>query len=287
MIKKRGLGKGINALIPDINEETIDARAGILQAGIDEIKTNPSQPRKSFFEDKIEELAASIKEKGILQPLLVRRDGPQYELIAGERRLRAAYKAGLTTVPIIIKEADENTRQEIALIENIQREDLNIVEEAEAYQNLIGRFGFTQEEVSQRVGKSRTAVTNALRILKLDKKIKVDLLQNRITMGHARAYLGLESSAQQQEVHRRVIKKGLSVRQTEHLIKRLKNDKLENIQKSEKTLEKDLQYDFIINELQKRFSTKVNIVKKGKKGKLIIEFYSDSEFERIYDLLRG
>jgi ParB family chromosome partitioning protein len=287
MSKKRGLGKGISALIPDLDEGIIDAKEGILQVSIDEIKTNPFQSRKTFPKEKIDELASSIKEKGILQPLLVRKDESGYEIIAGERRLRAAYKIGLSTVPVIVREADERTQQEIALIENIQREDLNVIEEAEAYESLIERFNYTQEEVSQKVGKSRTAVTNALRLLKLGKNIKEDLLQNRITMGHARAYLGAESSAVQAQVHRKVTRKGLSVRQTENLIKKLKTGEKEKGRKKDRSLTDQVQYDFILDELRKRFATKVNVIRKGNKGKIVIEFYSNEEFERIYALLRG
>ena len=180
MIKK-GLGRGIGALIP-IAEETPgnETAAHHPRVPVAEITTNPHQPRKQFNEDSLQELAASIKEKGVLQPLLVCRIDNGYELIAGERRLRAAMKAGLDTVPVVIKNVDERERQEIALIENIQREDLNAVEEAEAYQSLIEQFNYTQEEVAKKVGKSRSAVTNALRLLKLDAAIKHDLMQNAI-----------------------------------------------------------------------------------------------------------
>ncbi len=284
MSKKKGLGKGIGALIPEIGEEILERSDEIVQVRIDEIKTNPFQPRKKFSDEQLTELASSIKEQGILMPLLVKQDDTGYELIAGERRLRAAYKAGLSVVPIIIKKVDEKTRQELALIENIQREDLNVIEEAEAYQSLIDRFYYTQEDVSRRVGKSRSAVTNALRLLKLSGTIKEDLLQDSISMGHARAYLGLETEAAQEAVHRKVITRGLSVRQTEKIVLSLKNNNKRNNQKPKPQENK---YSYVQDELQKRFATKVNIDKKGKKGKVVIEFYSDEEFERIYTLLRG
>ncbi len=289
MSKKRGLGRGIGALIPDIGDGILETakEGGIKKVPIDEIKTSPFQPRKLFSEEKIAELATSIKEKGILQPLLVHRGVEGYELIAGERRLRAAYKAGLATVPIIVKTVDEQSRQEIALIENIQREDLNVIEEAEAYQDLIDRFGYTQEEVGQKVGKSRAAVTNALRILKLSKNIKEDLLQDRISMGHARAYLGLDSAAQQKQLHSLVIKKSLSVRQAENIIKKIKNGKNPKKPPSVTDSLYQAQNDYLLEALRKRLATKVQIQRKGDRGKFVIEFYSNAEFERIYDLLRG
>jgi len=291
MIKKRGLGKGIGALIPDFDGSVLDKKSAQSQkdlffAPIDEITNNPNQPRKIFSEEAIKELSLSIEEKGILQPLLVKRVEKGFELIAGERRLRAAHKAGLLVVPVILKEVDEQTSQEIALIENIQRKDLNVLEEAEAYQSLINRYNYTQEDVSKKLGKNRTVITNALRLLKLSESIKKDLLQEKISMGHARAYLGVESSSVQHEVHKKVLKKGLSVRQTENLIKKLKTEGLEKKVKKKPETE-DIQNEFLLNELQKKFSTKVNIIKRGKKGQIIIEYYSDEDLNRIYDVLRG
>jgi len=291
MIKKRGLGKGIGALIPDFDDSVLDKKSAQSQkdlffAPIDEITNNPNQPRKIFSEEAIKELSLSIEEKGILQPLLVKRVEKGFELIAGERRLRAAHKAGLLVVPVILKDVDEQTSQEIALIENIQRKDLNVLEEAEAYQSLINRYNYTQEDVSKKLGKNRTVITNALRLLKLSESIKKDLLQEKISMGHARAYLGVESSSVQHEVHKKVLKKGLSVRQTENLIKKLKTEGLEKKVKKKPETE-DIQNEFLLNELQKKFSTKVSIIKRGKKGQIIIEYYSDEDLNRIYDVLRG
>lgn len=288
MSKKRGLGRGINALIPDMGAGAIlEANESIAQINIEEIRANPLQPRKIFSEDELRELADSIKEKGVLQPLLVSLDAAGYELIAGERRLRAAHKAGLSTVPVIIKKVAESERHEIALIENIQRKDLNVLEEAGGYQTLIERYDYTQETVSKKLGKNRTVITNALRLLKLNKNIKQDLINNRISMGHARAYLGLESAAGQQELHRIVLKKGLSVRQTEALTKKLKEDKTVKKQKGGESPAEKAQNEFIIDELRKRFATKVRILRKGERGKIIIEFYSNAEFDKIYDLLRS
>jgi len=219
MIRKKGLGKGISALIPDFNDADLEKRGpeknkDFFYAAIDEIATNPNQPRKIFSEEEITELSFSIKEQGVLQPLLVKKAEKGFELIAGERRLRAALKAGLMVVPVILKDVDEQTSQEIALIENIQRKDLNVIEEAEAYQSLIKRYDYTQEDVSKKLGKNRTVITNALRLLKLSESIKNDLLREKISMGHARAYLGIEAPEAQKEVHKQVLKKGLSVRQT-------------------------------------------------------------------------
>ncbi|MCP4714641.1 MAG: ParB/RepB/Spo0J family partition protein, partial [Deltaproteobacteria bacterium] len=197
----------------------------------------------------------------------------------------AALKAGLSTVPVIVKDVDDRARQEIALIENIQREDLNVLEEAEAYQGLIERFSYTQEEVSKRVGKSRTVVTNSLRLLKLSSTIKADLLDDKVSMGHARAYLGLDDPLLQQEVHRTVIKKGLSVRQTEDCVKRHRSGSFKT--KSTKKQQNTSEYDHVVEELRKRFATKIDVSRSGKRGKIVIEFFSGDDFERIYDLLRG
>ncbi len=285
---KKGLGRGIGALIPVADENSGNENKALLpRVSISEITTNPNQPRKHFNEEDLQELAASIKEKGVLQPLLVCRSDNGYELIAGERRLRAAMKAGLDTVPVVIKDVDERERQEIALIENIQREDLNALEEAEAYQGLIKQFKYTQEEVAQKVSKSRSAVTNALRLLKLDAAIKRDLVLGAISMGHARAYLALEAGAQQKRVHSAVLKKGLSVRQTENYIKKLKLGKI-NIKTPQKTSRGQAkEFDHLLEGLRKRFATKIHIEGKADKGRVVLEFFSRDDFERIYDLLRG
>jgi len=286
MTKTRGLGKGISALIPE-GESVLDSQQTFFTVPIEQIKTNPHQPRKSFPEETIEELAASIKQHGILQPLLVKREGHEYVLIAGERRLRAAYKAGVQTIPVRLVSGDESELSEKSLIENLQREDLNPIEEAEAYQYLIQRFDYTQETIAEKVGKSRTAITNALRLLRLSQNIKNDLVQQKISMGHARAYLGLESQALLEEAHKIVMKRGLSVRQTERLVQQLKlNKRLRKTKKHLSSIE-EAQYNFIMDELQKKFATKIHLVHHGTKGKIIIDFFSDEDFERIYQLLRG
>jgi len=287
MIKK-GLGRGIGALIPTVEEKPLPENTGQPpRVPVAEINTNPNQPRKKFDEDRLLELAASIKEKGVLQPLLVCRIAGGYELIAGERRLRAAMKAGLDTVPVVIKKADDRERQEIALIENIQREDLNAIEESRGYQSLIDQYHYTQEDVARKVGKSRSTVTNALRLLKLDSAIQNDLLNNTISMGHARAYLALESSSQQKKMHTMVLKKGLSVRQTENHIKKLKLDKI-NIKIAKKPSRgMSPEFDHLLEDLRKRYATRVQIEGSPDKGRVMIEFFSRDDFERIYELLQG
>jgi ParB family chromosome partitioning protein len=282
MVQRKALGKGLGALIPDLPEKLESKPEGMLLVDLDEIRPNPLQPRRSFDQEKIEELAGSIRENGILQPLIVKKLREGFELIAGERRWRAAQKAGLAKVPIIIKEVGDKGRLELSLIENIQREDLNVIEEADAYQKLIEEFGYTQDALGQRVGKSRTSITNALRLLKLNRKIKDDLLHNKINMGHARAYLGLDSSAQQMEAHAQVVKKQFSVRQTERLVKRMKSGAPAPLSPPSGS-----EHEFMLHELRKILGTKVSIRQKGKRGKLIIEFYSPGELERIFELLSG
>ena len=282
MVQRKALGKGLGALIPDLPEKLEGKPEGMLLVDLDAIRPNPLQPRRSFDQEKIEELAGSIRENGILQPLIVKKVRDGFELIAGERRWRAAQKAGLAQVPIIIKEVGDKSRLELSLIENIQREDLNVIEEADAYQKLIDEFGYTQDALGQRVGKSRTSITNALRLLKLNRKIKDDLMHNKINMGHARAYLGLDSSAQQMEAHAQVVKRQLSVRQTERLVKRMKS----GVQAPQSSPDGS-EHEFMLHELRKALGTKVAIRHTGKRGKLIIEFYSPGELERIFELLTG
>ena len=285
--KLKGLGRGLGALIPEGEAMLAAPQAGYQLASIDHIQVNPFQPRKIFSEEAIAELAASIKSKGVLQPLLVKKDGSGYQLIAGERRLRAALKAGLQTVPVIVKDVNEREAREMALIENLQREDLNVIEVAESYQGLIASFSYTQEMLSEKMGKSRSAITNALRLLKLSPSIKADLMAGAIDMGHARAYLSLESRAAQESAHKEVMKKGLSVRQTEALVKRLKGG--DNGKKAEKQTDKaaDAQLEYLAGQLQKKLGTRIHIQSSGEKGKIVIEYCSHEDFERIFEMLRG
>jgi len=280
LVARQALGKGLGALIPEKSPSDVEGEKVFSICGIEEIKPNPFQPRKAFGEEQLRELVGSIQEKGILQPLVVRRKGSGYELIAGERRWRAAQKAGMKDVPIIIKDVQESELLELSLIENIQRENLNPVEEAEAFKGLMDQFHFTQEEISQRVGKDRTTITNAIRLLKLPQDIKQSLANGAISMGHARAFLSLDGAEKQRLALKKVLAGGLSVRQTENLVKRLRVRAYTSIPK------KNQEWNPLVEELQRALGTKVKIIGKGKRGKIEIEFYSHEELDRIIDLLR-
>ncbi|MCX7951217.1 MAG: ParB/RepB/Spo0J family partition protein [Clostridiales bacterium] len=276
--KKSALGKGLGALIPD--KEEVQVNEGIKEVDINEISPNEEQPRKSFDLEKIEQLAQSIKEHGIIQPILVKREGEYYRIIAGERRWRAARLAGLKKVPIIEKELSDKETMEISLIENIQREDLNPIEEALAYKKLINEFGLTQEELSKRVGKSRPAITNSMRLLTLDNRVIDMILNQDITEGHGKIIAGIDDKDLQYEVAIKVVNDGLNVRQTEKLIQSLGNKKTEK----QKTESKDIYIKDIEERLKSVLGTKVSINKGRKKGKIEIEYYSDDDLQRIIDL---
>lgn len=279
MVKpKMGLGKGMGALLP-----VVEDRGGnkYFSCPIEEIKPNKEQPRKTFVNEKLEELAASIREKGIIQPLVVIKKGNHYEIIAGERRWRAAQKAGLREVPVVIQDVSEDTALEMALIENIQREDLNAVEEAEAYHALLERFALSQEELAKRVGKERSTIANALRLLRLPAEIKRDVVEDRLTMGHARALLTLESEEEQKQARDEIVKGHLSVREAEALVKKLKApQKPKPAKKGDDPELKDL-----VERIQRHFKAKVAIRKAGRGGKLEISFGDQKELGRIVDLL--
>lgn len=282
--KRMALGKGLGALIPEVEE--VQERK-LFYCGIEEIHPRRSQPRKHFDEANLLELAETVREKGILQPLTVRRMEGGYELLAGERRWRAAQKAGLKEVPVILREVDDREALEISLIENLQREDLNPIEEAEGYKNLIETFGISQEEASKRVGKDRTTVTNALRLLGLSSEIKSHLIQNRITAGHARAILSLENKEKQKELCDLIIRKGLSVREAEAWAKqRSERPKKKGGPESKREELKD-QLQSLQNSLRQHLGTKVKIQAKGKKGKIEIEYYSPEDLERIVETIIG
>ncbi len=280
MAARQALGKGLGALIPDRPSVEPEGKKTFFSCGIEEIQPNPFQPRKMFVDEPLQELVQSIREKGILQPLVVRRKGDKFELIAGERRWRAAQKAGIKEVPILVKDVSESELLELSLIENIQRENLNPIEEAEAYRGLMEQFHLTQEEISQKVGKDRTTVANALRLLRLPTEIKQSLAEGRVSVGHARALLSLEGPEKQRLAWRKVLAGGLSVRQTENLIKRLrpKNPRVSGGDPSS--------WSPLAEELQRSLGTRVRIVGRGKRGRIEIEFYSPEELERILDLLR-
>ena len=282
--KRMALGKGLGALLPEFQETEPKT---LFYCGIEEIIPNRSQPRKYFDESKLQELAESIKEKGILEPLIVRRIDQGYELIVGERRWRAAQKAGLKEVPVWVKEVEAREALEISLIENLQREDLNPIEAAEGFKHLIEEFNLSQEDLSKRIGKDRTTITNTLRLLKLPLEVRNQLLQNHITSGHARAILSLESKEKQKELCALIIKKGLSVREAEALAKRWseKTKKTAPTPKGKGDLESQL--SSLQDSLRKYLGTKVQIIQKGKKGKVEIEYYSHEDLERIVEAILG
>jgi ParB family chromosome partitioning protein len=280
--KRMALGKGLGALLPEYGQPEPKT---LLYCGIEEIIPNRSQPRKHFDESKLQELAESIKEKGILEPLLVRRTDQGYELIVGERRWRAAQKAGLKEVPVVVKEADRREVLEISLIENLQREDLNPIEAAESFKHLLEEFNIRQEDLSQRIGKDRTTITNTLRLLKLPLEVRNQLLQNRITSGHARAILSLESKEKQKELCALIIKKGLSVREAEAIAKRWSEKPKKSITPVKKRGDLESQLSSLQDSLRKYLGTKVHITQKGKRGKIEIEYYSHEDLERIVEAI--
>jgi len=278
------LGKGLGALLPEFGQAEPKA---LLYCGIEEILPNRSQPRKHFDELKLQELAESIKEKGILEPLIVRRTDQGYELIIGERRWRAAQKAGLKEVPVMVKEVEGREVLEISLIENLQREDLNPIEAAEAFKQLIEEFNLGQEDLSKRIGKDRTTIANTLRLLKLPLEVKNQLLQNRITSGHARAILSLENKERQKELCALIIKKGLSVREAEALAKRWSEKPKKSITPIKKRGDWESQLSSLQDSLRKYLGTKVQITQKGKRGKIEIEYYSNQDLERLVEAIIG
>jgi ParB family chromosome partitioning protein len=275
-LKKSVLGKGLDALIP-----TEKVEQGYVILGIDEISPNTFQPRKDFDEEAINELAASIQEKGIIQPIVVRKNMNAYEIIAGERRWRAAQRVGLTKIPVIIKDVSDREVLELALVENLQREDLNPIEEATAYEQLIEDFGLTHEEISRRIGKERSTITNQLRLLKLPEEVREALIKGEITAGHARALLGLESPNKMKEVLEAIIKDKLSVRKTEKLVQKLSEDKKTAI----KSHDIDPYIKQLTDELKKGLGTQVKIIDKGGEGRIEIEYYSKDELERLIEIL--
>ncbi len=277
--KKRALGRGLDALIPDLAPEK---EADFFQCDIERIRPNRYQPRRHFSDTELEELSRSIAEQGVIQPLLVRRDGETFELIAGERRLRAAKMAGLGQVPVLIRTVSDTELLALSIIENIQRADLNPVEEAEAYHRLMNEFELTQEQVADRVGKSRSAVANFLRLRSLPEPIKASIVSGELSMGHARALLGADSASRQLAAWRSVTKNGLSVRETEALVRRLKKEA--RAPKPGRPAS-DPYFSDLADRLSRRFGTRVKIHRKGKKGRLEIEFYSDDDLDRLLELL--
>ena len=297
-VKRNGLGKGLDSLIPNKNEnkpktsaksdskakkEEEVVKTGEIMVKINQVEPNRDQPRKDFDEDALVELADSIKQFGILQPLIVQKKKDYYEIIAGERRWRAAKIAGVKEVPVIVKEFTDQEVVEISLIENIQRENLNPIEEAMAYKRLLEEFNLKQDEVAERVSKSRTAVTNSMRLLKLSERVQQMIVDDMISTGHARALLAIDDEEQQYILANKIFDEKLSVRETEKLVKALKNPKKE-IKKAKP--EHMLVYNNIEEQMKNIIGTKVSVNPKANgKGKIEIEYYSEQELERIYDLI--
>lgn len=275
MIKK-GLGKGLGALLP--TEDTYVKE--VMELKVNEIEPNLDQPRKNFDDDKLQQLSDSIKKHGVVQPIIVKKENDTYRIVAGERRWRAARLAGLKSIPVIIKEISNKQVMEIALIENLQREDLNPIEEAEAYDKLMKEHDMTQEEIASTVGKSRSAVANSLRLLNLDNKVREYLIAGLITGGHARALLSVEDSKLRMEILDLVVKEGLNVRDTEKLVKKSLYRKPRR-----KAAKEDVQNIEIEEHLKEVFGTKVKLVSGRNKGKIMIEYYSNDELERILELI--
>ena len=280
--KRPALGKGIGALLSSAAQE---GGKKYFSCPIEDLKPHHRQPRKTFDDGKMAELIASIKEKGIIQPLVVRRQGDHYQIIAGERRWRAAQKAGLESVPVVIQDVSEDWALEIALIENIQREDLNPLEEAGAYHHLMESFELLQEEVAKRVGKDRSTVANALRLLRLPEKVKNDLIEKRLSMGHARALLALDNEEDIREASEEIIRKKLSVRETERLVKKIKNMFGVKSEKSSIVKQIDPNVLELENNLRQQLGTQVKVHTKNKGGRIEISYHDQTELSRILELL--
>lgn len=290
--KNRGLGRGLDALFADQApiikepekveeaEQTVSENS-VVYINIHDIKPNENQPRKIFNEEKIQELSSSILEHGIIQPLVVRKHDSGYEIVAGERRWRAARKAGLKEVPCIIRSFSDEENMLIAIIENMQREDLSPIEEAEGLNQMIKIYGLTQEEVSRSVSKSRPYITNALRLLKLPEEIKLYVSEGKISAGHARALITVTDPAIQAELAKRIIREDLSVRTTEDLVAKLDKPKTRRAKKT-----KSVETLHVESELKDLFGTKVQINQKGKKGTIELEYYSKDELNRLIELLK-
>ena len=284
MPKKQVLGRGLDALIPDRETSGLEPEP-FFYCDIDSIRPNPYQPRRRFSDQELKGLSNSIREKGIIQPVVVRAVSTGYELIVGERRWRAARLAGFKRVPVVLKNISGAEMVETALVENIQREDLNPLEKADAYHRLIKEFGLTQQEAAKRLGQERSTVANFLRLRKLPKPIQADIINNSLTMGHARALLGAGTPAQQKEAWRRIVSQNLSVRAAEALIKKLKNGKQGPSRAKARTSE-DVYIEGLAADLSRHLGTRVRIARQGNRGRVEIEFYSNEDLERLIARLK-
>ncbi|MEO6587857.1 MAG: ParB/RepB/Spo0J family partition protein [Pyrinomonadaceae bacterium] len=284
-MSRKALGRGISALLGEEREN--DNKEEFLEIDLDLIQPNSEQPRTRFEEESLKDLAQSIKMNGIVQPIVVRRRGGKYEIVAGERRWRASQKAGLQKIPAIIKEIADDKLLELALIENIQRQELNAIEEAKAYRNLIEKIGLTQEMIAERVGKNRTVVTTCLRLLKLPEDIQKLVEVDKITAGHGRALLMADDTETQREVANKVIEFSLSVRETEKIIKRLKRNSIQTVEKKGHTLENNADTKKAESRLKRFFGSQVRIIPDGKGtgGKIEIEYYGETDLDRIFQII--
>lgn len=291
-MSKSGLGKGLDALFEtsaknviekSLNEENIEG--DVLYVNIEKIKTNQNQPRKVFGQEKLDELAQSIKRYGIVQPLVVTKNKDNYDLIAGERRLRAARSIGLSEVPVVIKEYDEQSKSEISLIENIQREDLNRLEQAQAYKELLDKYNLTQEQLAKNLGKSRSSITNTLRLLNLTDKVKEYIKNDELTEGHCKVLASIQNEDIQNLLAEKIVQKGMSVRELEEKVKRLDNLEECKTPKSKKDYN-TVWLDEIEEKFKNFFQTKVQVKHSlSNKGKIIVEYYSNEELDRILDII--
>ena len=289
MDKRKALGKGFQVLMPDMNSDsnatnilTAETNASMHMLSVDEIMPGRYQPRSAFKQEKLDELISSIREKGVVQPVLVRRTDAGYELIAGERRLRAAKTLGLKTMPAIIKDVDDLNAMEMALIENLQREDLNPIEEAHAYQRLSQEFHFTQEQIAQAIGRDRASVANTLRLLNLPDKIQRLVSDDMIQMGHARALLAVSDERKQMRLCEKIISKGLSVREVEHMVR----PHAQQRKQQPHSVAQDPYTQTVEEELEKILGTKVSINHRKKRGKIVIDYFSLDDLNRIIELIR-
>ena len=285
-LPKKGLGRGLGALIPGASEPRLETDGGALsfRVEVDRITPSPFQPRRTFDEAKIEELAASIRNQGIIQPLVVRRKGDGYELIAGERRWRAAMRAGLAQVPIVVRDASDHEALQLALVENLQREDLNPIEEANGYRRLLEEFQWSQEEMAEKVGKSRPAIANSMRLLSLPTEVQQEVSSGNLPAGQARALLGLHSEPLILSAYREVLAKGLSTRETEKLVRHLLLGRRRRRQVP--LIDPDLRS--IVEELQRLLGTRVRLLPKARsaRGKIEIEYYSLPDLDRIIQTIK-
>ncbi|MBS2024624.1 MAG: ParB/RepB/Spo0J family partition protein [Deltaproteobacteria bacterium] len=280
-LKPLALGRGLGALIPGGSPSE---RRGVVQLGIEEIAPDKHNPRRKFDEKHVEELAESIRSKGVLQPVLVRRGPSGYVLIAGERRWRAAQKAGLRELPALVKEVTESEAFELALIENIQREDLNPIEESEAYDRLIGEHKLTQEQLAERVGKDRSTIANSLRLLRLPEMIKMSIVSGTLSMGHARALLGIADAEELERAARKVMDEGLSVRAVEALVQRMKGGQSAKKTKAEGG---NVHVKQLVEKLQRKLGAKVELKDKGGKGTVEIRYESNEDLDRVLAVILG